>query len=100
MGMKPAEFYFEYTWAEFLIKMEHFIERENREYRDGWSKVREQAQWLIWVNGSKQSIRDLWRFPWEPKPKAPKEMTQEEVNEIVNRYNNIPTGAQQAPGGS
>ena len=87
--MRPYEFYFDYTWAEFLTKMEHFVDRENKKYRDGWLKVREQAQWLIWVNGSKQNIKDLWRFPWEPKPKAPKEMTQAEVDEIVKRYNQI-----------
>lgn len=95
MGMKPYDFYFEYTWAEFNIKMEHFIERDNRAYRNGWEHVREQAQWLIWVNGSKQNIRDLWRFSWEPKPKIPKEMTQEEINAIVKRYNNIPVSGQE-----
>lgn len=91
MQMKPREFWFEYTFADFQRKAYYFFKNKNEEFKDRWNQIRKLAHINALVAGAKVEADEVLPLPWDEENESVKEkpMTASEGASIIDRYSKM-----------
>lgn len=91
MGMMPHDFWHEYTYGDFIIRMHYFYKEREMSERSKWERARYLATVPLSLQYGTGNKEELLKFPWDKitKHNSTKPMSTKEAQQILDRYNNM-----------